>query len=320
MKLGSVFKAIVVMTLLLLSAHTGQALDEVNYRSLIEKEKLIFGEKVQYLIIVNYGSQTMVPAITPPSFVQFNVLNEKQRTKEVSEGQERYKELKRVWLLEPAETGRLSIASAIITYQDPTSGLLKNGKTDVLFVEVEPTEVYYKQQKEKADAEAEKNTVGSKGKGLSIGWLISVVAVVLTALAIWLGTRKPSPAKIIHEDKALQELQAAIAHAEQEDLEQYYAAISRALLDYLQNKFKLDAHVMNTAVLIEKLTSFGISKANLEALEEVFKVADKAKFAGYVPDEDKMIELHKIVENFIEAGRKIKIKPPKEKKKDKDDD
>jgi len=313
-----VFKAIALLAFLWVGTLSAFALDEVTYRALIEKDRIKFGEKVQYLVIVNYGTTTMAPAITPPSFAQFNVLNENQRVQEVGQGSERYRVLKRVWLLEPAETGRLSIASAIITYQDPTSNLLKNGKTDVVFVEVEPTEQYKAEEKKQADTTG--NTTVPAAQAIPWGIIVLAAAGVLIGLVVWLSMRKPPSAKIVPEDTALQALQTAIDYAEAGDLDKYYAAISRVLLDYLQIKFNLDAHVLNTTVLLEKLILLGVSQANIDALREFFKIADKAKFAGYVPDEDKMIELHGIVNNFIEAGRKIKIKLPPKPKKKKDED
>ncbi|MCD4814463.1 hypothetical protein K8S19_12335 [bacterium] len=311
---------IVVFLALAVSVATAVfALDEVNYRALIEKDKVKFGEKVQFLIIINFGTETMAPALTPPSFAQFRVLNENQRTREKGEGRERYKEMKRVWLLEPIETGRLSIASAIITYQDPTSNLLKNGKTDVVFLEVEPTEEYERFKRE--NVEAGSNTMVANAGGLPLTVIVPLAVGVLVGVIALVVMRKPTSPRINHEDTGLQALQTAITHAEADNLEEYYAALSRSLLDYLQNKFSLDVHVLNTTMLLEKLTEFHIPQKNMLALQEFFEVADKAKFAGYVPDEEKMIELHGTVNDFIEAGRKIKIKQRKaEKKKQADDE
>ncbi|MBN1596187.1 hypothetical protein JW933_09700 [candidate division FCPU426 bacterium] len=314
-------RAVAVLVFILLNWQPVIALDEVTFKALVEKDKIKFGEKIQYLIIVNFGTNTMPPAITPPSFLQFNVLAENERVQEVGEGAERYKIMKKIWLLEPAETGRLSIASGIITYQDPTSNLLKNGKTDVVFVEVEPTTESEVAKQKKTAAADKGNTLNAQGRGLPVALILFAVVAGLGGTAVWLlGSRKPAPPQINHENKALLALNEAIAFAEADDLDKYYAGISRTLLDYLQEKFGVDAHVLSTVVLLEKLTAMKIPKSNLEGLEEFFKVADKAKFAGFVPDEDKMIELHGIVKDFIEAGRKIKIKPPKVQKQREDED
>jgi|GEM_PF-6445033 len=226
--------------------------------------------------------------------------------------------LKHYWLLQPTEPGRLTIASAIITYQDPTTNLLRNGKTDVVFADVAPADDATPVPTASAKA-AGPDKAGKSFPVLPVagGAAAVLVAVVLGAMFAG-GSRGP---KIDHEANALAELQQAIGHVEQGDLATYYAGLSRALLDYLQNKFGLDAHVLATAVLMERLAKFGIRKENIAALEDFFKVADKAKFAGYLPDEDEMITLHGTVKNFIEAGRSIKIKPakPKPKKKDEDD-
>lgn len=314
-----VLKITAFFMMLVSIAASSFALDEVNFRALIEKDEVKFGEKVQFLIIINFGTETMAPALTPPSFAQFNVLNENKRTREKGEGRERYKETKYVWLLEPIETGRLSIASAIITYQDPTSNLLKNGKTDVVFIEVEPTPEY--EEMVKKDMGDATDTTTAQGKGLAMTLLIPLVAGAVIGIIALIAMRKPPTPQINHEDIAHQSLQKAIVHAEEEELEKYYAALSRSLLDYLQSKFSLDAHVLNTNTLLEKLIEFHIPQKNMVALEEFFKIADKAKFGGFVPDEEKMIELHGTVNEFIEAGRKIKIKQPKVKKqKPRDED
>lgn len=307
-----VFTAIAIAGFFILQTLSSLALDEVTFRSFIEKEKIKFSEQVQFLVVVNYGTQTMRPALTPPSFAQFNVLNENEKNQEVGEGKERYRVLKRVWLLEPTETGRLSIASAIITYQDPTSNLLKNGKTEIVFVEVMPETGPDGQARKPA---AKDNTVTAQSQG--VPWTLLVFATVglLVALAVLLAFKQPSAPKVLPETLAMRSLDQAIEHVEQENLEQYYAALSRALLDYLQNKFNLDAHVMDTQTLLEKIAGFGIQPDMMDAVRDFFQVADKAKFAGYVPDEDKMIELHNTVKKFIETGREIKVKAPKAKKK-----
>jgi hypothetical protein len=132
------------------------------------------------------------------------------------------------------------------------------------------------------------------------------------------GSRGPNA-----EDLALRGLDQAIGHAEQENLEAYYAALTRAFFDYLQNKFGVDGNALATPALLAKMKSFGFGAGVLGELELLLKTADKAKFAGYVPNEDEMIVLHGIVKKFIEAGRRIRFKPSpvvKKSKRDEDED
>jgi hypothetical protein len=293
------------------------ALDEVTFEALIDKDKVEVGENVQYLITINFGMGTMAPSITPPTFNQFTVLNEYQTIQPKGEGPERYQVLKKIWLLQPTEPGKISIAAAIITYQDPTTNLLKNGKTQVQFLTVVHSVV--KETPATAAPAAAPNTPVAQAK-LKMFWIISGgVGAVLLLLILVIVFHKPSAPKVIHEDTALRALDKAIGHAEEENLEAYYVALSRAFLDYLRNKFGIDGDMLATPALLAKMKEFGFGPKILHELETFLKTSDKAKFGGYAPNEDEMIILHGINKNFIEAGRKIKIKAAKPKKK-KDED
>lgn len=297
----------------------GSALDEVTYEAMLDKEKAKVGENVQYLVTVNFGTQTMVPNITPPSFNQFSVINEYQTSQTKNEDAEHVQVLKKFWLLRPNEPGKLSIAAAIITYQDPTTNLLKNGKTQVQFIQVESAE----NAPAGTGASAEKTKIGKTAAPLTreeiwaqpkfmavVGGVILAVAVLLVWVLRHPRTRGPAA-----EDTALRGLDQAIRHAEQENLQAYYAALTRAFLDYLQNKFGIDGNVLGTEALLARMKAFGFGPDVLRELETFLKTADKAKFGGYVPHEDEMIVLHGIVKKFIEAGRRIRFQPALAKKK-----
>ncbi len=295
------------------------ALDEVSFEALTDKDKVKVGENIQYLITINFGENTMAPNITPPTFNQFNVLDEHQTTEMKGEGAEKFQVLKKIWLLQPTEPGKISIAAAIITYQDPTTNLLKTGKTEVKFITVEPAAAPVGTGAPAAvTTEAAPSPAMQKKQMLFWGGAGGGAAVIILVL-ILLMFRKPSAPKVIPEDIGLRALDKAIGHAEQENLEAYYAALSRAFLDYLQNKFGIDGDILATPALLAKMKEFGFGNKTLSELESFLKTSDKAKFGGYVPNEDEMIVLHGIIKNFIEAGRKIKIKVVKPKKK-KDDD
>ncbi len=290
------------------------ALDEVTFKAFLEKDKIKQSEKIQYLIEIQFGADTMVPSISPPSFAQFNILAENEKIIETGQGADRYRVLRKIWLLEPAETGRLSIASAIITYQDPTSNLLRNGKTDVAFVTVEASGEEGPQARQQLAAAATTTTAA----GRTAPWmLLAALAVAAVAGIALLGLlrRRPGGPKIAAEDQALTTLQQAIDHADQGDLGAYFAVLTRALLDYLQNKFHLDAHVLDTPSLLSALKEQPIPAQAADSLKEFFALADKAKFAGYVPDEEHLIRLHQTVKDFIETGRRVRVKPVKQKPK-----
>jgi hypothetical protein len=289
------------------------ALDEVTFKAFLEKDKIKLSDKIQYLIEIQFSTDTMIPSISPPSFAQFNVLAENEKIIEAGQGADRYRILRKIWLLEPAEAGRLSIASAIITYQDPTSNLLKNGKTDVAFVDVESSGEEGVPGHQPATPAV--NTATAAGRAVSWPLVAVLAAVAAAGIAVWLLRRKPGGPKIAAEDQALLTLQQAITHAEQGDLGAYFAVLTRALLDYLQNKFQLDAHVLDTPSLLGALKGHPISAQAVDSLKEFFALADKAKFAGYVPDEEHLIRLHQTVKDFIEAGRRVRVKPAKPKPK-----
>lgn len=307
-----IFPTLAVMLVPFLIANRAWALDEVTFKAYLEKDKIKFSDKVQYLIEIHFSAETMAPSISPPSFAQFTVLAENEKIIDAGHGEDRYRILRKIWLLEPGETGRLSIASAIITYQDPTSNLLKNGKTEVVFVDVESTgdePVHAKQPAALGDTPA--------ASGKTMPWFLGTAGVlaVLGLLVVWLLRRKPAGPKVSAEDQALLTLQEAIDHAEKGDLGAYFAVLTRALLDYLQQKFQLDAHVLDTASLLAALKRQPIPSQYADSLRDFFAVADKAKFAGYVPDEEHLIRLHQTVKDFIDVGRRIHVKPAKPRKR-----
>lgn len=289
------------------------ALDEVTFKAFLEKDKIKQSDKIQYLIEIQFGTDTMVPSISPPSFAQFNILAENEKIIETGQGVDRYRVLRKIWLLEPAETGRLSIASAIITYQDPTSNLLRNGKTDVAFVTVEAGEEGSQARQQLAAAATTTTAAGKTAPWMLLAAL--AVAAVAGIAVVGLLRRRPGGPKIAAEDQALTTLQQAIDHADQGDLGAYFAVLTRALLDYLQNKFHLDAHVLDTPSLLAALKQQPIPAQAADSLKEFFALADKAKFAGYVPDEEHLIRLHQTVKDFIETGRRVRVKPVKPKPK-----
>ncbi len=155
---------------------------------------------VYYLVEVQFGSDTMTPSITAPSFDQFTVENERQSVQTVGEGKDQHQVLKKIWRLTPNQAGHLSIAAAIITYQDPTTLLLKNGKTRVQFVEVLPSE----------PAAA---PVAAPAARIPTWWVWPGAGLILIAGA-WLFFRRRRPAAAPSlparpaEDTALQALEA----------------------------------------------------------------------------------------------------------------
>jgi len=288
--------------LALFSARPVLALDEVTYESLIDKDKAKVGENVQYMVVVHFGLDTMTPTVLAPTFNQFTVLNENQSVQATPDGPDKHFVFKKIWLLQPEAPGRLSIASALINYQDPTTNLLKTGKTGVQLVEVAPVA---------DDGAITPSTVERMpaGKPSAPLWMyVLAVGAGLGILIVALPRRKPSTlvaSRVAPEDQALDALQQALAHLEREDLGAYYTALTRSLLEYLQAKFGLDANVLSTSDLLQALNRLGFGPDIRSRVELFFQVAEKAKFAGYVPGEEEMIALHKTAKIFIESGRKL---------------
>lgn len=286
------------------SAATAFALDEVLYESLVDRRQVVMGQTVQYLVLVQYALDTMAPTIETPSFDRFTVLREYQTTQDASSEGVKHLILKKRWLLQPQEPGHLSIAAAIVTYQDPTTNLLRTGKTQVQFVDVSPT------------AEAATPAVASNRSvrtGGAAGWLWGAAGAGVLALVLGLTRRRghrPQAPTVRPEDEALQALDRSLTYLEQEHPDQYYAALTRALRDYLQTKFALDAEALPTPMLLATLGDLGFAPDHLRGLERFFQTAEKAKFAGFVPDEAEMLALHRTVQGVFEAGRRVAARSP----------
>lgn len=286
------------------------ALDTVEYQAMIEKNSITMGEKVQFLVRVDYPLTTMKPAITSPSFSQFTVLNENETIREEKKGDDHYRVLRRIWLLEPNESGHLSIASAIVTYQDPVSNLLKTGKTNIIFLEVAPRN----QQAEKAKAvNADKSTAPNAAPQSGFFWWLVAggggVLALLVVVITWTNRSRqkgPSP-----EEQAQAALQQALVLAEAEDLDGYYKGLHQALLDYLQQKFGINAYILPTEDILQALKHYQFDPDLFGDLEAYFKAADQAKFGGHTTDEDELIKMHGTVDRFIKTGGMLKIKKPR---------
>jgi len=279
------------------------ALDEVTYEALVDKTKVAANENVQYMVVIHYGIDTLVPTIATPSFDRFSILNEYQSHQASPGEKDKHLILKKMWLLRPTEPGHLSIAASIITYQDPTTNLLKTGKTQAVFVDVAPA------AEEPAPAAGQ-----APASQPALPWPLLAGGAGVVALAVWLllFRPKPQPQSTVPrpslEDQALEGLQAAVARLEEDSgsLADYYASLTRTLLDYLQAKYGLDANRLSADALVAQLGRLSFDRETLAGLETFFQTAEKTKFAGYVPSEDDMIALHGTVTRFIEAGRRVK--------------
>jgi hypothetical protein len=275
------------------------ALDEVTYESMVDRKQVVMGENVQYLVLVKYGFDTMAPTITPPSFDRFVVLKEYQTTQDSTGTEERHLVLKKLWLLQPQEPGHLSIAASIVNYQDPTTNLLKTGKTEAQFVDVSPTA-----EAARADASRPQPAAGRGTPGWWL-WAAAGLGALALLLSVTLRRRRPRTTRVRFEDAALQALDQAVGYLDQERPDQYYAALTRALREYLQAKYALDAEALPTPRLLARLRELGFAPAVLHGLERFFQTAEKAKFAGFVPGEAEMLSLHQVVQGFFEAGRQV---------------
>ncbi len=303
----SVLMLAVGMGLFLQLVAAAQALDTVEYQAMIEKNAITMGDKVQFLVRVAYPLTTMKPAITPPSFSQFKVLNENETIKEEESDHDRYRVLRKIWLIEPNESGHLSIASAIVTYQDPVSNLLKNGKTNIVFVEVAsrvgqaktftPVPV--------AQTSGETTKINAKHPLWLWGTLAGLLGLAMTVIVVGRSSRQNGPTP---EVLAQQALQQALSLAEAEDIDGYYQGLNQAVLDYLQQKFNLNAYVLPTEDILKALKKYPIDPSLLQGLEAYFKAVDQAKFGGHTPDEDELIQMHGTVDRFIQMGETFKIK------------
>ena len=307
---------ILILGIIFLNKIAVLALDEVTYKAMLDKEKVKIGEQFQYMVIVNYEKNTMVPNITPPSFIQLKVINKFQNITEQQDDNQTYLVLRKVWLLEPTETGKISIASAIITYQDGTTNLLEKGKTDILFLEVEPAEeVSPVSEENSATASNKKKNNLPDFKWLFIIAIAVIIIIVLLIVIKLLSSKLENNTGIKIEDQALKGLQKAIAYLEEDRVSEYYGVLTQVLFDYIQKKFNFEAHLLATDSLLEKLVEFKLSQDIITLLKDFLTITDKIKFAGYTPTEEEIVNLHKTIENFINLGRKVKIKHKKVKSK-----
>lgn len=295
-------QTVLILVFWLGSVVTGLALDEVTYRALMDKKKIRLGGKIQYMLEVDYPVGSPVPKIIPPPFTDFTIMDTYKATNEMGQDPEKFLRLKIKWLLEPKQAGRIPISSTRLVYQDATSNLLKSGMTGVFFVEVE-------KEAGKPSPAVNKFFLSFEGRA----WLIWVVPVVIIGLAFLISlvllrgkTKTSRPVRTI-EYETQRSLEQTVALLEQEKIGEYYAALTRILLEYIKHKFGLDAYVLSTGVLLEKLSCFRIPSEHITRLGDFFQTADKVKFAGYIPESEETFRVHTVVKDFIQAGRAVKL-------------
>lgn len=282
---------------------SGFSLDEVTYKGIVDKNKVNENERLQYLIMVQYPPGTMAPTITPPSFEQFRVLDEYQTLKkENPEGGQMYYVLKKSWLLQPSEIGKLSIASATVTYQDPTSNLLKNGRTDVIFIQVQGIAEAIG---DTSEGRHEKSALSESSVWI---WMAGLLLGVGAGAGILLWKRRKLPVggpdlKPRDPGQVFTELGKALEWLEKEDVTAYGEAVTRLVLDELQFRLQVDAYKYSTAMLLEKCRARGVPEIWLEGLRDFFTLTDKIKFGGYDASEDEIYRLHEWLKAFFQAGK-----------------
>lgn len=282
----------------------GYSLDEVTYKGIVDKNKVNENERLQYLIMVQYPPGTMPPTITPPSFEQFHVLDEYQTLKKENPdgGGSMYYVLKKSWLLQPAEIGKLSIASATVTYQDPTSNLLKNGRTDVIFIQVQGI------AEATGDTPDSRRDKSGQGENPAWMWMLGLLLAGGAGAGILFLKRRKAPdtgpdPKGREPGQVFAELGKALEWLEKENVTAYGEAVTRLVLDDLQVHLRLDAYKYSTAILLEKCREKGVPEIWLEGLRDFFTLTDKIKFGGYDASEDEIYRLHEWLKAFFQAGK-----------------
>lgn len=108
------------------------------------------------------------------------------------------------------------------------------------------------------------------------------------------------------EQRAFDELEAAMKLKEAQRYTEYFTALSAILRKYLAEQFKLHAEEATTKEVLEEMEKNRFKQFFMDRYRDYAKACDKIKYAGKMPDPD---EIEKI---FPETKSLIKIKDAQE--------
>ena len=145
---------------------------------------------------------------------------------------------------------------------------------------------------------------------VTVAALIALVVLVVAGLAVawWLVSRRGAPPESAYAIAARQLAQVgALPRTNAAELDQFFVALSAIVRTYVENQFGLHAPELTTEeFLVNSRNNRQLTSADRKFLGEFLTVADRVKFAGFMPESSDVDTALDAVTTFLQrTGRDV---------------
>jgi len=276
--------------------YRGMTVGRTSLKAKIDRRRIRADEGVQLTVETRIeGLLQNVPAIELPDLEGFQVFPSNTEERSESRGARQTNVRTQTWLLRPRKGGRLAIPSLSLAYFEPAAGIYRTAKSAPLVVDVRgtPKEIAeasnasgddsdeLKLRSIKADVDL---TAGAVTRNES-GWFFGVLAGAPLAFLLLLGldrvrSQRDRTASSRAARGAAKSALAALNQAKRSPPKTGYAAITKALIDFLEVRFERPFKGLTREQMGNELESLGIGRDAFMGLAELLETCDFARFAG----------------------------------------
>ena len=276
--------------------YRGLTVGRTTLKAKIERKRIRADEGVQLTVETRIeGMLQNVPQIELPDLEAFQVFPSNTETRVERGGTKRFNVRTQTWLLRPRKGGRLTIPSLALPYFEPGSGVYRTARTSPLSVTVrgqpkgssggravaedDPDTLKLRSIRPHIDLEL-RGTAGSP-----VLWFYSVLCGTPLAFLLLLGidrvrAERDRSASSRAARGAAKRAHSALTKAQRLTPKLGYAAVAKALIEFLEVRFERPFKGLTRERMIETLRDHGVSQAAIAALAELLETCDFARFAG----------------------------------------
>ncbi len=279
------------------------AADEIGVRACIDRNSITIGDRIKLTIDVTAprSSQIQMPAFKDGLIGEFEIKDSSIKKQDHLFGGRTYRYLYYITIY---STGKKEIQGIDVKYK--LKGSKDWGLKKTKSISVEVRSVLPKVMP--ADVKDIKGPLAF----FELNWILiililALVAVLISALIIYLRMRNRKPVKLPHET-ALEELEALRAGLiNKGDVKEYFVGVSDCIRGYVERSFKLRAPEMTSEEFFNSLhNSSVLSVSHRELLKGFVNACDMVKFAKYSPKRDEIDNVYTTAKNFVYETKEVK--------------
>lgn len=295
---------IFIFLLIIPASMAASADDGVSVRASIDKNTILIGDRIRYVIEV--GSKSDIDIVFPvfPDY-RIGEFEIKDSGSRVEKHLFANSTITKWYHITTYSVGRRIVPAVEVRYKRKGEGDWTVKKTEEIPVAVESLLAKEPNAKDVRDI---------KGRILpfSINWIVlSILAAALFSLFIFIAykrTKRAAPVRLPHET-ALEELEAVRGHFSRNgNVKEYYIGVSDCIRRYIERVFKLKAPEMTTEEFLSSLkTSSALSLEQKDLLRGFLSACDLVKFAKYKPLGSEVESMFTTAKRFVEETRDAHI-------------